>query len=74
MAGSDSSGIEEMYRNFGVLADAGDKVSEVCWGGEVQVVQYHLKWLQILNKWTLGTCHPTCRLNGPPPGGMNPHQ
>ena len=34
MAGSDSSGVEEMYRNFGVLADAGDKISEVCWGGE----------------------------------------
>lgn len=28
MAESDSSGVEEMYRNFGVLADAADKVSE----------------------------------------------
>ena len=40
MAGSDSSGVEEMYRNFGVLADAGDKVSEVRGGrGGTEMMQ-----------------------------------
>lgn len=29
MAG-EQSGVEELYKNFGILADAGDKAGEVC--------------------------------------------
>ena len=29
MAAREQSGVEELYKNFGVLADAGDKAGEV---------------------------------------------
>ena len=32
MAGEQSAGVEELYKNFGVLADAGDKAGEVWLG------------------------------------------
>lgn len=30
MAAEQTAGVEELYKNFGVLADAGDKAGEVC--------------------------------------------